>query len=32
MATYTKNDIRNALTDICNGNTIITTATYYGVL
>ena len=32
MATYTENDIRNALINIRNGNTITTTATYYRVL
>ena len=31
MATYTENDIQNALTDIYNGDTIATTATYYRV-
>ena len=32
MATYIENDIRNILIDIYNGDTIATTATYYGVL
>ena len=32
MATYTENDVRNALTNIHNRGTIATAATHHGVL